>query len=460
MRYGMKNKRKKENNTVPIGLSDIGLYIPRKKMELEELTTERTFENPKLYRHFNRARNFTSQESIRYPEIWEDTVTMAAEAAREVLQKRSPEELQKLRYLVAGTETGVDHSKPVSAYVEGMLQDAGLNVPNSLSSFQVQHACAGGTMALISVASMLSMSPDGDESGLILGSDIARYETATTAEITQGAGAVSLLVEKNPKLLELDLTTPGYCSKNVDDFFRPLGSKIAQVKGRYSMDCYIDNLKEAVEDHAGRKGTTSAALLTSTDYFVLHAPFKTMPELAMKALLKDHLGLVNGQTESFLESRGLYNAVDPIGKIGNTYSASLYVTLISLLKREYERIGRDIVGKKIMLASYGSGNTMIVYSARVAEGAPEVISTWDLDEKINAGEVAAIEEYETWVAGPYTGSEYNERIAEAAVPCGSFYLSNIREDGYREYSVKTAVADGVEESKASDNLHEPAEVFC
>ena len=436
-----------------IGLSDIGLYIPKPKMDLEVLEAERVYQEPKLARHFKRASDFTGQEAIRYPEIWEDTVTMAAEAAKSVLERKKPAEVNKLRYLAAGTETGVDHSKPLSAYVEGMLQDAGLNVPTTLSSFQVQHACASGTMALLSVGSMLTMSSNSNDKGLVLASDIARYNPGSTAEITQGAGAAALLLENNPKLLELDLSNVGYCSRNVDDFFRPIGSKIAKVKGRYSMDCYVNNLKEAVQDHCNRKGTSPTGMLVDTDFFVLHAPFRSMPEMAMQALLSEHFGLVNGQTEAFLGSRNFYSGIEPVSLIGNTYSASMYIGLAYLLKNQFEIYKEKIVGQRFLLASYGSGNTMIVISGRVAEGAPEVIEQWDLQDHLDSARTASIDNYEEWVHGPYGGEEYNEKFASREVPEGSFYLANIRKDGYREYSYKTRVLDGIEESETSGNLH-------
>ncbi len=455
----MNIQRKNKHTGSHIGISDIGVYIPKPAIELEDLIAKRTADNPRLTRHLDRAVKVTGQRAVRLNAPWEDTVTMAAEAAKKILSRKKPAEIRNIRYIASGTETGVDHSKPVSAYVEGLLQAGGLPLPQNLSSFQVQHACAAGTMALLSVGAMLGMTLGYDESGLVTASDIARYETDSTAEITQGAGAVSLLIEKNPKLLELDFSTIGYCSRNEDDFFRPIGSRIAQVKGRYSMDCYISNFKDALQDHCSRKGTSVSSLLAGTDFFVLHTPFNMMPVKAMQEVLKEHIGLVNGQTEAFLSSRGFYSGIEPIADIGNTYSASLYIALAYLLDSQYKALGRKIIGKKILLASYGSGNTMIVISAQVAEGAPEVIEGWNLEVPEESAEAAALEEYEYWVRGPYAGDEYNGQADGADVPADSFYLANIREDGYREYAYRTAVPDRIEESQTSDNLYEPAAVL-
>jgi hydroxymethylglutaryl-CoA synthase len=440
-----------------IGISDINLYVPRPKLDLDLLIDERIRWNPRLARHLDRARTVTGQKAIRYPDLWEDTSTLAASAAFGLLQ-RNRSRLSSLRYLSVGTETGVDHSKPVSSYVEGMLQKSGLDIPDSLTNFQVQHACAGGTLALMSVGALLSLSQQQD-SGLVICSDIARYKTESTAEVTQGAGAAALLVEKNPRLLELDLSTQGYCSQDVDDFFRPLGSKIAQVHGRYSMECYLDNLEHAFLDHCRRRDVEPAQLLTSTDYFVLHAPFRNMPEQALQKLLQQHLGLVNGQTEAFMQAHSLSSAIDPVAEIGNTYSASMYIALAFLLHERYRSLHEEIVGKTFLLASYGSGNTMIVLSGRVAADAPAVIGNWDLQALLDAGQSSSMKDYLRWSSGPYEGNEYNSLLHNSTIPAKSFYLSGIREDGYREYEFNTEAVQPryreLAESEASGDLYQP-----
>jgi hydroxymethylglutaryl-CoA synthase len=440
-----------------IGIGDINLYVPSPRLDLDLLIDERIRWNPRLARHLERARQVTGQRAIRFPDPWEDTSTMAASAVYGLL-KRNPGRIPSLRYLSVGTETGVDHSKPVSSYVQGMLKKTGLDIPASLTNFQVQHACAGGTLALMSVGAMLSLGSQRD-SGLVICSDIARYKTESTAEVTQGAGAAALFVENNPRLLEMDLSTQGYCSRDVDDFFRPLGSKIAQVQGRYSMECYLDNLEQAFLDHCRRRDIEPAQLLSNTDYFVFHAPFRNMPEKALQKLLQQHLGLVNGQTEAFMRARSVSSAIDPVAEIGNTYSASMYIALAFQLYERYRVLGNEIVGKTFLLASYGSGNTMIVLSGRVAAGAPGVIGNWDLQSLLNAGKSSSMEEYLRWAGGPYEGNEYNNLLRRSDIPADSFYLSGIREDGYREYEFNTQRIQSrygqLAESGSSGDLYRP-----
>ncbi|MBN1838218.1 MAG: hypothetical protein JW820_20335 [Spirochaetales bacterium] len=446
-------------NNKKVGISDVAIHIPYPRMDLEYLIKERVDSYPKLARHMERAVATTGQRAMRFPNLWEDTATMAAQATRSLLLRRSAEQLAGLRYLVAGTETTVDHSKPVSAYVQGMLQRSGIEVPTSLSTYQVQHACAGGTLSAIGVASMLAVSNRDNESGVVIASDIARYQTASTAEITQGAGAVSLLMETEPRLLELDLSTVGFCSQDVDDFFRPLGSSIAQVKGRYSMEVYQQNFETAFLDHCGRMGEDPRSLLEATDMFVLHTPFRNMPEMAMRKLLKLHLGFSEEQAHDFLSERGFFRGLDPIADIGNTYSASMYLFLAFLLKDRYELMGEQIVGKRLLLGSYGSGNTMVLITGRVAPAAPEVIASWELESIFTSARQSTMDDYLIWTAGPYADGEYAKLMGSLQVPTEAFYLSGIREDGYREYKFAADARDWLPEREASVHLRRPLPIL-
>jgi hydroxymethylglutaryl-CoA synthase len=435
-----------------IGISDINIYIPPPKLELGVLIEKRSEDNPRLARHLDRALRVTGQKTIRFTDVWEDSATMAAQAAYGLLKGKDPVTLSNLRHLVVGTESGLDHSKPLSAFVQGMLQRSGLEIPESLSSFQVQHACAGATVSLLSVGGLLGMSNRSAESGLVIATDVAHYETETTAEVTQGAGSVALLVETAPRLLELDLSTIGLCSRDVDDFFRPLGSATAKVKGRYSMEQYWANLEEAFLDHAQRIGELPSEALEATDFFVLHTPFRNMPESAMNVLLRRHLNLDEGQIREFLEKRGFYRGVDPLARVGNIYSGSMYFFLASLLNDRFKEMGDKIIGKRMLLASYGSGNTMIVYSAKVAEGAPEVIRGWDFDRIFRNARDADFAAYQRWTEGVHGREDYENLLKDVAVPPESFYLSGIREDGYREYAFAADVRDWISQRETSGDL--------
>ena len=451
----------KGRDETTVGIGDIRLYIPRPAISLDTLVEHRVRLNPALDRHLERARKVTGQQVIRFPELWEDSATLAAKAAYDLVRENPSIDAKTVRHLVVGTETGVDHSKPVSAYVQGMLQKSELGLPRSLSSFQVQHACAGGTMALLSVASMLAAGGRKGDSGIVVNTDIARYETDSTAEITQGAGAVALHVTTTPRLLELDLATTGFYSSDVDDFFRPLGSTTARVNGSYSMRCYSESLEAAFFDHCGRTGEKPNSALIDTDLFVLHTPFRNMPESAMEKLLERVLGFDAERARAFLAERSFAAAVDPLARIGNLYTGSLWAGLAFLLEERFRALGHAMIGKRVLLASYGSGNTMAVIAGTIAADAPDVVSRWHLDRVFSSARPATFEEYAAWTAGPVQPELQARMMENAEVPPDAFVLSGIRKDGYREYTYKQSVAaaDRAEERETPDHLHGSLAVF-
>ena len=417
-----------------IGISDLSLFIPPGKIELSSLVDYRALQHPEMERKLQRAVTKTGQKAIRFPSPWEDTATLAAEAARGLFSRNNPPDPQSVRYLVVGTETGLDHSKPLSAYVQGMLKQSGVRLTENLSTYQIQHACAGQALAMLSVMGLLQAGGSAADSGLVIGSDISRYSLATTAEITQGAGATALLVERNPRLVGFDLSRVGYASHDVDDFFRPLNSETARVKGYYSVQCYHEALSSAFADHSQRSGRTPAEALQETDLFVLHTPFRNMPEAGLLMLLNRYLDLDKDAGRDFLAARGFYEGIDPVAEIGNIYTGSLFLTMAFMLWGMVRRFGpKGVEGKRILLGSYGSGNTMAMIPGVVSAGAARIIAGWDLDRLLTMAGEGDLAGYLAWVGRSHTDPvpEFN-----GSVPKDHFYLAGIREDGYREYGYK------------------------
>ena len=416
-----------------VGISDLALYVPDPLIELETLLQHRSQDDPRLERRLRRAIETTGQRSIRYPHPWEDNATLSAQAAHNLLRRSNGGTLSGMRYLAVGTETGVDHSKPVAAYVEGMLQSAGVLIPESISTFQVQHACAGGTISMLSVGALLQVCGRREESGMVICSDIARYQSHTTAEITQGAGAVAMLIQPEPKLIELDLQTQGYSSRDVDDFFRPLGSVTAKVKGGYSVQCYNEAFENAFLDHCTRVGSEPDEILRNTDIFALHVPFYKMAITALHRLVSRHIEMSASEFDAFMQQRGFLQGIDAATRIGNIYSGAAYASLLFSLADRYREFGEGIVGKRVLIGSYGSGNTMTVVGGRVAAGAPAIIESWDLDAIWDSERSLPFDNYESWMRAPYPVDQYRELLDGISVPRQRYYLGDIRDDGYREY---------------------------
>ncbi|NNM67869.1 MAG: hypothetical protein HKM06_07660 [Spirochaetales bacterium] len=418
---------------VSVGLSDLSVYAPRPRISLSQLAARRIQENPDLEKHLHRALASTGQISMRFPEIWEDPITMASEALRKLLSGQLEHHLSGIRFLALGSETSVDMSKSGSNYVLGLLQKAGFKLPSSLSSFQLQHACAGGSLAALTTLAYLQAAGNPNDSSIVLTSDIARYATPSTAEVTQGAGACALWLTQDPKVLTFDLKTAGFFSQDVDDFFRPLGSTTAKVRGGFSLSCYNESLLSAFLDHCVRAGIEPAAELRSIDIFALHVPYAKMPVGALEKLFALHLGFDSLQTREYLEERGFFASLKPASEIGNLYTGSLWLSLGYALKERWVNLGPDLIGRKVLLASYGSGNTMAVWTGQVTPQALSVIPNWDFDTLLKQEPDSDWTTYLEWVSIEKNSQNYPELLKKKPAPAGAFRLARLREDGYREY---------------------------
>ena len=119
-----------------IGIHSLGLAIPRRYVDMQELAGARGVEPGKYL-------NGIGAREMAVAEPGEDTVALAALAARRALEAGGVSR-GDLGMIVVGTETGVDHSKPVASFVHGLLQ-----LPPAMRVYDTQHACYGGTAGVM-----------------------------------------------------------------------------------------------------------------------------------------------------------------------------------------------------------------------------------------------------------------------------------------------------------------------
>jgi hydroxymethylglutaryl-CoA synthase len=308
--------------------------------------------------------------------------------------------------LIVGTETGVDHSKPVASYVHGLLE-----LPAAMRVYDTQHACYGGTAGLMAAVEWIASGAADGRAALVVCSDIARYGIATAGEPTQGAGAVAMVISTSPGLIELDIGISGTSSSHVHDFWRPLGLREAQVDGHYSVQCYLDAVAaayrgwrhRAVANDAIRSDGMVSERLARICY---HVPFCKMARKAhlqvRRCDLEDTGQPWDAAAEDQRGAAAFREQVEPslglCARIGNIYTGSLYLGLAGLLHAQ----APSLVGARIGLFSYGSGCTSEFFSGVVASRAAEQIAAAHLPEVLAARERISIAEYEHIMALPPT----------------------------------------------------------
>jgi len=381
-----------------IGIHALGLAIPRRYVDMEELARARGIDPGKYIQGLG-------AREMAVAEPGEDTVALAAQAARRALAA-SGVPASKLGMLVVGTETGVDHSKPVASFVHGLL-----GLPQAMRVYDTQHACYGGTAGLMAAVDWIASGSADGRAALVVCSDIARYGVGTAGEPTQGAGAVAMLVTTDPAIFELDVGISGTASSHVHDFWRPLGLREAQVDGHYSVQCYLDAVSaayrgwrtRAIQREVIRGDGMASERLARICY---HVPFCKMARKAHLQVRRCDLEDAGAPWDaSAEETRGVASfreQVEPslglCARIGNIYTGSLYLGLAGLLDAQ----ASALAGERIGLFSYGSGCTSEFFSGVIGRRAADQVAAAHISELLAARERISIAEYERIMALPAT----------------------------------------------------------
>jgi hydroxymethylglutaryl-CoA synthase len=292
--------------------------------------------------------------------------------------------------LVVGTETGVDHAKAVASFVQGLL-----GLGRAMRTFDIQHACYGGTAALMAASDWIASGHARGRAALVVCADVARYGLGTPGEPTQGAGAVAMLVSDRPDLVSLDRAISGVFSTDVHDFWRPLGRREALVDGHYSIACYLDAVAGAYRMWRARAvegGIVTADRPASEQLarIAYHVPFCKMAKKAHLRVRACDLG--DGEDEAgnaSFEAQVAPSLALP-SRIGNTYTASLYFGLASMLQ--------DGVEGRIGMFSYGSGCSSEFFSGVVGPRAKQVMARARIDEVLAERVRIDVDEYQRIMA--------------------------------------------------------------
>jgi 3-hydroxy-3-methylglutaryl CoA synthase len=251
-----------------VGIDSIGFYAPRFYIELEELAKARNVAPDKF-------KEGLLLKELRFTDINEDAISLGFHAARIALQ-RGKINSKEIDGVFVGTETETYGAKSISNIFTELLDIS----PNCLTQ-DIMNTCASGTLAILDAISMIELGIV--TKALVIITDIASYEKDSRGEPTQGAGAVALIISKNPRIASFSRSF-GKVSGNVDDFFRPKGEKNAQVFGHYSVKSYLNLQMQAFENLEKQIGDINA------DYFIFHGPYARLPlKLMYKLISKNWL---------------------------------------------------------------------------------------------------------------------------------------------------------------------------
>ncbi len=311
------------------GISALGLAIPNLALPLTELAIMRSVE-PTQYTEVLGCKYM----SLCSPE--ENVVTLATTAAQRALENWKGD-ISNIGMVVVASESAIDMSRPLSAWVMEKLGLVG-----NIRSYEVKHACYGGTAAVRQALEWQMSGNARGKSALVICADVAWYDAGHSGEPTQGAGSVAMIIGQ-PDIAAI-APESFYWSEPKYDFWRPLGHKFPEVNGRLSLTCYIKAVLETFKQLAPQESLGN--YLNEFSLLNFHVPFPKMVQKAVKKL-GDYCGWEPTATANTMEKRimptMLWNQ-----QIGNSYTASLWFAVAYSLTRLNDK-------EQFSAFSYGSG---------------------------------------------------------------------------------------------------------
>ena len=420
------------------GIDDIEIYIPRLYIDAEDFAKARGLDPVKLQKGLG-----VSQMAM--VDSNQDPAILAANACLKIMQKNklSPEDIGRL---YVSTESAFDESKAMNSYVIGMLEQVyGQGAFEHCGGIETKFACVSGSYALYDNTNWIRAGEAEGKHALVVVSDIAKYDIGSSGEMTQGAGAVVMLLNDKPRLMQFDPRVTATSIKDEYDFYRPFGKETPIVHGQYSNMLYMIQVRKALEAYKKKvvssglvKMESGETILDHMDYINMHLPYSNMGKKALAYLVrhewrqlprwkrvlaeigveepipKDPRGTIESvlgdeefmtkdheftklftktpEYQEVYESK-LASSLIASTMIGNLYTASLYLGFRSSLEFEYQK-GIDLEGKRVGFGSYGSGSSAMVFSGVIQPEYKEIVKNMNLEAELGDRRRLTLDEYE------------------------------------------------------------------
>ncbi|MFB6136138.1 MAG: hydroxymethylglutaryl-CoA synthase [Halobacteriaceae archaeon] len=439
----------------PVGIDAVELWTGKLRLDLAETFAPEKGEDPEKY---------TKGLGLRassFPDAHEDIVTMGANAAHRLMERKglAPEDVGRID---VATESSFDNSKPVSTYIAGCLEQVYDGDFHHANKGERKFACIAGTQSLDDAYNWIRAGRNRGRKALVVATDTALYARGDAGEATQGAGAVAMLVDEDPSLVELS-TEQGYGSADETDFLKP-NQQFPSVDGKRSIQVYLARMREALEDFESVAGRTHP---DDFRFVPFHTPY---PGMVRKAATLGYRHVIRGTDieeelaaqigrqprEGDFEERSAYEdavrtyvddlketdayrtwydrTIEPtLGiseQVGNWYTGSVHVARLSAL-RHAAREGEDVAGDRLLVGSYGSGAQAEIHAETVADGWREEVGAQSVDEQLENRYDISFAEYER-VHDRHNHAK-DVDLSSFTTPDGEFAFTGVGPMDEREY---------------------------
>ncbi|MFZ8765590.1 hydroxymethylglutaryl-CoA synthase [Enterococcus diestrammenae] len=326
------------------GIDKLNFFVPPYYLEMTELANARNVDPAKYTIGIG-------QDQMAISPITQDIITLAANAAQPIL---TDEDRQTIDLVILGTESSVDESKAAAVVLHRLL-----GIQPFARGIELKEACYSATAGLQFAKEYVLAHPE--RKALVIASDIARYGLHSGGEPTQGAGAVAMLVTSQPRILALSDESVPY-TQDIYDFWRPTGEPYPVVNGPLSNQTYIQAFETVWQEYQQRYQKTLADFAA----LAFHIPYTKMGKKALLVGLAQESEAEQNRILAQYEESIRYSR-----RVGNLYTGSLYLGLISLLENSQTLKAGDQLG----LFSYGSGAVAEFFTGRLVSGYQEHLLT-------------------------------------------------------------------------------------
>ncbi|GAM26369.1 hypothetical protein SAMD00019534_095440 [Acytostelium subglobosum LB1] len=361
--------------------------------------------------------------------------------------------------LEVGTETVIDKAKSIKTVLMDLFASSG---NTSIDGIDTINACYGGTSALHNAVQWIESTYWDGRNAIVVAGDIAVYEKGP-ARPTGGAGVVAMLIGPNAPIT-FDSGLRGVHMENVYDFYKPdMESEYPRVDGKLSISCYlraIDNCYSRYRSQFEKKFGQPFDL-SKVDYAVFHSPYNKLVQKSFGRMLYNDF-LKNPTDEKFktlesyrqLKPEDTYfnsdlekallsltketyaNKVAPstalAKQLGNTYCGSTYSGLLSLFSEKRD----ELVGKRVLTFSYGSGLSASAFSFKVDKSIEEIVEKVDLKNRLESRQRVTPEEFTAKLSlreQRHNLKNYTPSDCTSTLFPGSFFLKQVDNVGRRQY---------------------------
>mmetsp|Transcript_21931 Transcript_21931/g.53994 ORF Transcript_21931/g.53994 Transcript_21931/m.53994 type:complete len:527 (+) Transcript_21931:86-1666(+) len=413
------------------------------------------------------------QQNMAFVNDLEDINSVCMTAVGNLLEKYNvaPTDIGRLE---VGTETLIDKSKSVKTTLTQLL--------NAHGNFDVEgvdniNACYGGTAALLNTMAWVESSAWDGRYGLVVCGDIAVYEEGP-ARPTGGCAAVALLIGRDSPIVLGSVRASHF--EDAYDFYKPnLSSEYPTVFGQESNVCYLRALDGCYRRFSGKYEMVHKRKfdLDAVDHVVLHSPYnklvkKSGARMLYNDYLRDHNMPLFKKNEATLskfkslmpedtyDNRELEKAFTELARpmyaskveptvllpqeLGNSYTASMYTGLLSLIHNWHKpKAGAQVDtekatrNKKVLMFSYGSGLAATMYYLKIQGNTGHIAAAANLSERLEERKQVSPEEFSRILKDretKYGKFDWSPSSDKSELFPGTYYLKQVDSHGRRSYA--------------------------